>query len=90
MERQRTRFQSDSATFRDPERLNHKLIGTEHLPLGLLREEKRFRREIMLRAAEEYFKITVIHEIRACEKHVAGATDQTPPEYANSGNLGFH
>jgi hypothetical protein len=46
-------------------------------------------REIMLRGAEEYFMITVMHENRACEVYVVTATDQTPPEYADTGNLGF-
>jgi hypothetical protein len=48
------------------------------------------KREIMLRGGEEYFKITVMHENRACEVYVLTATDQTPPEYADSGKLGFH
>jgi uncharacterized protein (TIGR03435 family) len=46
-------------------------------------------REIMLRGAEEYFKITVLHESRVCEVYVVAATDRTPPECADSGNLGF-
>ena len=46
-------------------------------------------REIMQRGAEEYFKIRVMHENRACEVYVVTATDQTPPKYADSGNLGF-
>ena len=45
---------------------------------------------IMLDGAEEYFKITVIYENRACEVYVVTATDQIPPEYADSGNLEFH
>jgi hypothetical protein len=41
----------------------------------------------MLRAGEEYFKFTVIHENRACDVYVVTATDQTPPEYAETGNF---
>lgn len=50
----------------EAERLGHKHIGTEHLLLGLLREENSFAAEIL---HERGLRLSVVREQLACEPH---------------------
>ena len=70
----------------EAERLSHKHIGTEHLLLGLLREEKCFAAEILHERGLKLLQIREELSRATQEKAPQGAAQQRGREGANAGN----
>src|SRR5262249_51384432 len=70
----------------ETERLNHRHIGTEHLLLGILREEKCVAEQIL---SDLGFKLNVIREELARNslppEHAHSESDPLPPDHAGPG-----